>query len=142
MSPAATSLALRLVVVAPPPDVMFCIQGKPGERFDEVRSKGADLTFDFTVNHAGELPDGAPRFLGKVVQGPPAARFVYLCSGTLAGDPESCWTRRAKIPLAGIPLELCRSGRRLEARIDGRARDGGPACATVPLLGKGWRPIR
>lgn len=31
------------------------------------------------------------------------------------------------------------SGAVLEARIAGTAKDGGPACATVPLLDVGWR---
>ena len=133
---------MRIVVVAPPSDVVFCIQGKPGELFDPVRSTGKDLKFDFAVRVGGPLPDGSPRFLGKVVQGPVGARFVYVCSGTLAGDHASCWTRRAKVPLQGITQELIDSGRRLEARIDGRARDGGPACGTVPLLLGGWRAAR
>ncbi|MDP9179493.1 MAG: hypothetical protein M3O61_17600 [Gemmatimonadota bacterium] len=30
----------------------------------------------------------------------------------------------------------------LEAPVDGTARDGGTACATVPLLGDGWRLVR
>lgn len=130
---------LRIVVVSPPPGVTFSLQGKPGELIDPIQSDGGDIAFDFSVRLGPPLPDGRPRFLGKLVQGPPTARFVYVCSGTMAGDAQSCWTRRAKVPLAGIGEELLRSGRRLEARIQGRARDGGPACATVPLLGGGWR---
>jgi hypothetical protein len=58
----------------------------------------------------------------------------------MAGQADSCWTRRAKVPLTGIGTTLLQSalagnGRMLETRISGKARDGGPACATVPLLG-------
>ena len=142
MAEASTELPLSIVVVAPPPDVMFCVQGKPGELFDQVRSTGQDIAFDLSVRLGAQLPDGGLRFLGKVAQGPPAGRFIYICSGTLAGDPQSCWTRRAKVPLSGITEKLIKPGHRLEARIAGRAADGGPACATVPLLGGGWRAIR
>jgi hypothetical protein len=69
---------------------------------------------------------------------------VYVNSGTLAGQVDSRWTRRAKIHLEGISWELIERalaspGTVLEARIAGMARDGGPACATVPLLDGGWR---
>src|SRR5688572_33472964 len=141
MTEPSTEVRLRIIVVAPPADVMFCVQGKPGELVDQVRSSGKDLTFELSVRLGPELPDGGLRFLGKHVQGPPSARFVYICSGSLAGDVGSCWTRRAKIPLGGVSETLIRSGRRLECRIQGRAKDAGPACATVPLLGKGWRAI-
>lgn len=60
----------------------------------------------------------------------------------LAGQANSCWTKRAKIHLAGITWKsieevLSISDRILEASIAGTARDGGPACATDPLLGDG-----
>lgn len=51
--------------------------------------------------------------------------------------------RRMKLPLGGIsgqPLaELARIGGKLVVAVNGTARDGGPACATVPLLDGGWR---
>jgi len=49
------------------------------------------------------------------------------------------WQRRAKVPLDGITWSMIKKGSVIEARISGTARDGGPACATVPLLGGGWR---
>ncbi|TAH35273.1 MAG: hypothetical protein EYC70_13415 [Planctomycetota bacterium] len=86
---------------------------------------------------------GALRFLGEFAQGPPAARFVYVSSGARAGQGGSCWDRRAKVPLGGITPEQARrvlagEGLVLEARIGGTARDGGPMCGAVPLLGAGW----
>ena len=86
-----------------------------------------------------------PRLLGPFTQGPPAQRFIYICSGTCAGEADSRWTRRAKIPLTGITDALLAQWRKgspacLEARIKGTAKDGGPACASVALL-DGWRII-
>ena len=137
-------LPLRVTLLAPPPGVQFCLQGRPGELFDQKRSNGEDLSFDFSVRVSPGKTGGSLRFLGPFTQGPPAQRFVYICAGTSAGQAESCWTRRAKVPLAGITSELSTKARkaasaRLEARIRGTATDGGPACATVPLLDGGWR---
>jgi hypothetical protein len=66
----------------------------------------------------------------------------HVNSGTSAGQADSCWSRRAKVPLAGITPALLQSAIRsphgmLEAKITGTGRDGGPACASVPLLA-GW----
>jgi hypothetical protein len=60
----------------------------------------------------------------------------------MAGETVARWTRRAKIPLAGITWPMiakAANGGFLEAGIAGTARDGGPACATVPLLDQGWK---
>jgi len=51
-------------------------------------------------------------FRGPFVQGRPGSRFVYVNSGTYAGDQKSCWSRRAKVPLTGIAASLARSFRR------------------------------
>lgn len=85
-----------------------------------------------------------PNFLGPFTQGPRGARFVYVNSGTLAGQANTKWTRRAKVPLSGITWAMIKraKGAILEARIDGVGRDGGPACGTVPLLDGGWRIAR
>jgi hypothetical protein len=85
------------------------------------------------------------RFLGPFTQGPPTARFVYVTSGQSAGQPGSCWNRRAKIPLGGITWSLleqvlAKKGAVLEVQIEGTGRDGGPACATVPLA-RTWRVV-
>jgi hypothetical protein len=93
---------------------------------------------------AGKLADGSPRFLGPFTQGPPAARFVYIRSGTLAGQTNTPWTRRAIIHLAGVTWALIHKiekqpGAHLEVRFAGTAKDGGPSCASVPFLDGGWR---
>jgi hypothetical protein len=131
-------LPLRITLQHPPPGVLFCVQGKPGEYLSQTRSTDADLVFDIEVR---VVAGTRPRILGAVAQGPPAQRFVYICSGTYAGDKATCWSRRAKVPLTGITSELIAKrprGKRLSAAILGTAGDGGPACASVRLLGREW----
>jgi hypothetical protein len=140
------NLPLRITLVHPPRDVVFCLQSGKTEIVSAVRSTGDDLSFDFSVR-VGERPDGQPNFLGPFTQGPPAGRFVYVNSGTSAGEADSCWTRRAKIHLSSISWPrieeaLAAPDRILEARIAGLAKDGGPACASVPLLDGGWKIAR
>jgi hypothetical protein len=133
---------LRITLVGPPKDVAFALQKGQDGLQDRTIATGEDLSFDLIVE-AAESGAGA-RFYGPFAQGPPAARFIYIRSGTMAGQPQSFWTRRVKVPLVSLSwtaaAQAAASGRRLEARIDGRATDGGPACATVKLL-QGWRPL-
>jgi hypothetical protein len=138
---------VRITLVGPPRDVTFCLQKGKSELVSPVRASGDDISFDLSFRVDDRRPDGLPSFLGPFAQGPPAVRFVYVNSGTSAGDAGSCWTRRAKIPLAGITWEmieetLAAPGAVVAARIAGMAGDGGPACATVPLLNGGWKVVR
>jgi hypothetical protein len=140
------NLPLRITFLQPPRDVVFCLQSGKTEIVSPVRSAGGDLSFDFNVR-VGQRPDGQPNFLGPFAQGPPAGRFVYVNSGTCAGQAESAWTRRAKIHLSSISWPLIEEALAapdgiLEARIAGTSRDGGPACATVPLLDGGWKTAK
>lgn len=136
-------LRLRITVVQPPRGVTFRVQRGKADLVPPARQSDARISFDLAVRVAGSRADGGPNLRGSVTQGPPAGRFVYVSSGTLAGQGDSCWTRRAKVPLAGITWELVERALAdpravLETRIAGTARDGGPACATVPLLDDGW----
>lgn len=134
---------LRIVLVDPPPGVAFALQeGATGLVPPSARS-AASLTFECDLKVAD--PTSVPvRFTGAFAQGPASARFVYVCSGARAGQLGSCWTRRAKVPLAGIDSELLgramSEGRALEGKIHGLAKDGGPACASVKLLA-GWKLV-
>lgn len=108
---------------------------------------GDSLSFDFLLRVKLSPDGGQPNFLGEFAQGPRDSRFVYVNSGSGAGQMGSCWNRRAKVPLGSITRAqihsvLSRPGQVLEARIEGTARDGGPMCATVPLLGGGWKVKR
>jgi hypothetical protein len=138
-----SDVGFRIVVIGPPTSVTFRLQKGRGELVPPAREFPEALEFELTLRVGEPLPGGAPRFLGPFAQGPPDARFVYVCSGTLAGQADSCWTRRAKVPLASIPSSLVRGAIRsqgtLEATIAGTGRDGGPCCGTVPLEGGSWR---
>jgi hypothetical protein len=138
------SVPLRITLIKPPPGVPFCLQQGKDDLVPPSSDSGEITSFDFTVNIANDRNDGPPKFRGSFVQGPPAGRFIYVNSGTYAGHSESCWSRRAKVPLSGITWDLIeealsKSSAVLEARIAGTAGDGGPACATVKLLEGGWK---
>lgn len=85
-------------------------------------------------------PDGALDFAGPAVHGKRGERFFYLSwSGERAGFRELF--RRIKVHLRELTPDLVErvgtSGAPLEARVHAVAKDGGPACASVPLQG-GW----
>jgi len=82
-----------------------------------------------TRNASRQHEDEIPNFLGPFVQGPRGGRFVYVNSGTLAGQADSCWTRRAKVGLKEISWDLvvavlANPSSFPEAKITGRAKDG------------------
>ena len=143
-----SEIPLRIVLVRPPVGVAFCLQRGQGSRAQLLGyqvSTGSDLAFELTVNM--RRADGeAFSFLGPFTQGTPSQRFFYICCGRLAGQQDSPWERRVKIHLSGISAQLAeqvanRAGAVLEARYLASARDGGPACASVPLLEEGWRLV-
>ena len=137
-------LHLRVIVAAPPTGVTFAVQRGRSDLLVPIATTADSLVFEFPVSVA-DASVHPPRLTGEFAQGPPSARFVYVNSGTYAGQPGSCWSRRAKVPLSGISGALVQEALRhprglLEARISGIGRDGGPACATVPLL-SGWAAV-
>ena len=142
-------LTLRIVLEKPPVDVDFGLQKGRGSDYETIqkqRSKAKDLYFEFTVRVKAGRKGATPTFLGPFVQGPPDARFVYLDIGTLAGQTDSCWSRRLKIPLSGITPDMIdrvsnSSEAVLETRVPGTGRDGGPTCATVKPF-DGWKESR
>ena len=100
----------------------------------EVSAKKLVFDFDITVDVSGDRPN----FLGKYAQGPKDARFVYVNSGTYAGQ-HTHWSRRAKLSLMSIDRKqiddvLANKGSRIEVSMPGVGRDGGPTCASVKDL--------
>lgn len=124
-------LTLRVVLRKPTAGVDFGLQKGRGSNYEVVekqRSTGKDLKFEFTVDvKTGK--DGAPDFSGPFVQGPRGDRYLYIDIGTCAGQSNTCWSRRLKIPLSCIASDLTDSNSTLLADIPGTARDGGPSCA-------------
>ncbi|HEY4574983.1 MAG TPA: DUF5990 family protein [Thermoanaerobaculia bacterium] len=98
-------LSLRITVISPPPGVTFRLQRGRSGLVPPVEATNEYLSFDFTLR-VDISKDGKPNFLGPFAQGPPAGRFVYVNSGTSAGQADSGWTRRAKVPLSGIGWRL------------------------------------
>jgi hypothetical protein len=138
----ARALILRIVIEQPPSGVDFGLQKGSGSSYQTVqtqRSKGADLVFEFEPFIKEGVQDSMAALGGPFVQGPPRQRFVYVDIGTCAGQHGSCWSRRLKVPLAGIQAKFLKAGGVLEARCPGTGRDGGPACATVKDF-DGWIP--
>jgi hypothetical protein len=126
---------LRIMVEAPPAGVVYALQKGVGTIYDFEqiqKSTGADLRFELDVKCEGTDCKG-PHVAGKR-----GDRFIYINVGTAAGQHDSVWSRRIKVPLAGVSEDLRESA--LEARILGTARDGTPTCATQRPLG-GWRPL-
>jgi hypothetical protein len=143
---AGRELPLRIRVVRPPAGVALGIQRGADEWLPPVSVSADAAVLEATVRVAADGAGAPPRVLGALAHGPPRARFVYVTWGRRAGQPESPWDRRAKVPLAGItaPLvgeALATRGAVLEASIDGTGRDGGPACASVALRDGGWRVV-
>jgi hypothetical protein len=137
------SLTLRLVVRNPVPGVTLRVQRGRDALVPPVAAGPDAVTFEFPVDVTVSA-DGGVTLRGREVQGPPRGRFVYVNAGTYAGQPDAPYGRRAKVPLAALRTELiasalARPGAVVVAEIEGRSRDGGPAAATQPLLGAGWR---
>jgi hypothetical protein len=142
-------LTLRIILEKPPADVDFGLQKGRGSDYETIqkqRSKAKDLYFEFPVKVKDNREDAMPGLLGPFVQGPPGARFVYIDIGTYAGQTDTIWSRRLKIPLSGITWNmidrlLVDSESVLETRVPGTGKDGGPTCATVkPFVG--WKLVR
>ena len=136
------SLRLRLSILGPPANVSWAVQLGRSDLWVPVKRSKDRIEFEVLlelVSTAG----GEAKVRGPAVQGPRGGRFLYLASGTRAADVMSPWNRRAKISLETLPLDAIRNRPAgaavvLAGEISGTAKDGGPACASVPLLGKGW----
>ena len=139
-------LPLRIVVLRPPQGVAFAVQRGRSELLPPSRASDEAVVFDLGVRVAHGKA-GAPNLLGPFAQGTPADRFIYVNSGTSAGQLGSPWTRRAKVRTSGIDWSLVEEtlatpGAVLEACIEGTGKDGSPCCASVKLVGGGWTVVR
>lgn len=146
-----TEILLRITLYRVPPGVRFALQkGKSdakgnAELVPPSRTDATSLSFDFSVRVAQSKPGAPQRFLGEFTQGPPEKRFVYVNSGRRAGQPDTLWDRRAKIPLTTITTALIEEVRAepnkvLAIEIEGKGSDGGPVCASL-LSSTEWRTV-
>jgi len=140
-------LNFRIILERPPAGIDYGLQKGGGNDYEvtqKQRSKTGDLRFEFNAR-VKEGKDGLPVLLGPFVHGPPQERFVYLDIGTYAGQTNTPWSRRLKIPLRGITWDTVKQALRdasvLETHVAGTAKDGSPTCATVKPFA-GWRVKR
>ena len=116
------------------PGVAMLVQRGRDELLPPISNSGNSLVFEFDISV--DLSGGTPNFLGKYAQGPRDSRFVYVNSGTYAGQSDTCWSRRAKLSLMSITKDqieaaIAKPGARIETTMPGTGRDGGPTCASV-----------
>lgn len=145
---------------------VICQQALPAPRYGaEFGLQDNSTTADWAI-HAGQTQangdvhfececrirphhrTGSPRFLGPFVHGEVSKRFLYLSwrpVGWRPGQPDPpcpAWLRRIKVHLSLISWqqieESSKAGCVLEAVVAGTGPDGGPSCASVPLVGDGW----
>lgn len=144
------TVRVRLVCEGLPAD---CFEGFDGQRHIRVELQtkdgfqaglpvGNDALAWATEIAVKSGPDGAPDFAGPAVHGKRGERFFYLSwSGERAGHREMF--RRIKVHLRDLTAaqvtKAAKTHGTLVARVHAVAKDGGPACASVKLLGGGWK---
>ena len=142
-----TELTFQIRLEKPPPGIDFALQKGHGNGYETVqkqRSGDTDLYFEFSakVKDSNSVPD----FLGPFVQGPKGERFIYIDIGTYAGQTNTPWSRRLKIPVSGIDSAMIRMladnpSMIFATTVPGTGKDGGPNCATVKPF-SGWTTIK
>ena len=136
---------LNIILESPPPSVEFGLQKGAGTIYETVqkqKSSDGDLYFECKVT-VRPNKQGVFDFYGPFVQGPVSERFLYIDIGTYAGDKNSVWGRRLKIPLYTFPQDLLKKLSKLaspmmETKVPGTGKDGTPNCATVKDF-QGWK---
>lgn len=138
-------ITLQIILIKPTPGVMFGLQKGSGSNYETVQKQipeSENLSFQFTITVKGDRSkDEYPRLSGSFVQGPAGSKFVYIGIGTYAGQTDTIWSRRLKIPLTGITwkdIDSLSELSVLQASVPGTGKDGGPNCATVKPFA-GWK---
>lgn len=135
-------LPVRVVVMNPLRGVTMKVQLGKNDLLAPSSSDDEKLIFDFEITV--DTSSGTPNFLGKYAQGPKDQRFVYVNSGSYAGQHGVCWDRRAKLSLMSITAEMVEQAlsnpeKVIETMMPGIGRDGGPTCASVK--GIEWKVV-
>ena len=84
-----TDVRVRIVLVASPAGVDFGVQEGKGSNYTTIqkqRSKGADLSFEFTVTVKDNRDDGLPNFFGPLARG---RRQIDSSTSTSENSPDS-----------------------------------------------------
>ena len=132
-------ITLRLRIQDPLPGLAYSLQNNKSEPLGQIIAGNGPISFDVPIRVAP-----GPKFYGDFVRREGASRrFIYIAIGGQAGQISSAWSRRAKIDihlLSSELLEKALAGGVLEADLPGRAKDGGPTCATLRPC-SGWRVV-
>lgn len=139
-----TELTLRITLKDSFPGVVYGLQEGKGNDFSTIQKKegdGGNIVFEFRAKY--RLEAGKVVLLGPFAQGTPQDRYAYLDIGTIAGQTDSVWSRRLKIPLTGITEQMVQQLEKdkdslLRTTVPGKGKDGGPNCATVKPFA-GWK---
>ncbi|MFN2457133.1 MAG: DUF5990 family protein [Chitinophagaceae bacterium] len=141
-------VTLRIVLEKPTAGVDYGLQEGKGSNFKTIQTKKANaenLVFEFNVRV--KLSNGIkPAFLGPFVHGTANDRFIYIDIGTFAGQKDSVWNRRLKIPLNDITIEMIKKALSnpqllIETSVPGFGKGGGPNCGTVKPF-SGWKLLQ
>ena len=120
-------------------DIRVELQTKDGHEAGTAVGKDAlAWTTEIAVKSGS---DGTPDFAGPAVHGKRGERFFYLSwSSACAGHREMF--RRIKVHLRDLGAaqiaKAAKTDGTVVARVHAVAKEGGPACASVALLGGGW----
>lgn len=130
-------IPVRIIVSGPLAGVFMKVQRGRSGLLEPIAQTPDSLTFEFEIRV--DLTGDFPNFLGEFAQGPKDARFVYVNSGSCAGQYGTQWSRRAKLSLMSVTRQqveriLDKPGSFLETTMPGVGRDGGPTCASVKGL--------
>ena len=140
------SLLLRVVAVDPPlrdhSPLLFGLQDRHGQ-VDAVPAVRT-TSFETHLQVTGTDDDGLD-FRGDHVHGRKGDRFVYLSWGLDGGTEPYVMLARAKIKLAGIPVELLPSDGAdpagIECRVAATNAKDQPASGTIKTEAISWHPL-
>lgn len=140
-----SQLTLRIVLEKPTIGVDYGLQEGKGTNFKTVqtkRSNGENLKFGCIIK-VKFSDKNIPVFLGAFAHGTANERFIYIDIGKFAGQKDSGWDRRLKIPLAGITSKMIQQAFAnpdfyIGTMVPGTGKDGGPNCGTVKPF-NGWK---
>src|SRR6478609_5869700 len=93
-------IPFRIIVDRPLAGVATRVQKGKDDLLEPISISPSALAFEFEISV--DVDGDALNFLGKFAQGPKDSRFVYVNSGTYAGQHATAWSRRAKLSLMSI----------------------------------------
>jgi hypothetical protein len=135
-------IPFRVIVNKPLAGVLMRVQKGRDELIEPSRVFESGVSFEFEISV--DVEGDALNFLGKFAHGPKDSRFIYVNSGTYAGQIHTGWARRAKLSLMSITKKqiedvIGNEKSLIETTMPGVGRDGGPTCASVK--GIEWKVV-